>query len=85
MSYVNRQGFLTGDALTDGGGHQVPHVAYPDLSRAEMMAAVNHFYDSYYFGRGSSGASCVKPYGIGTIASASIRKRWPSCGCARKG
>jgi len=47
--YVNRQGFLSGDALTDSGGHQVPHVAYPELSRAEMMAAVNRFYDSYYF------------------------------------
>jgi hopanoid biosynthesis associated radical SAM protein HpnJ len=47
--YVNRQGFLTGDALTDSGGHQVPHVAYPELSRADMMAAVNRFYDSYYF------------------------------------
>jgi len=47
--YVNGRGFLTGDTLTDSGGHQVPHVAYPELSRAEMMAAVNRFYDSYYF------------------------------------
>jgi len=47
--YVNGRGFLTGDTLTDGAGHQVPHVAYPELSRAEMMAAVNRFYDSYYF------------------------------------
>jgi hopanoid biosynthesis associated radical SAM protein HpnJ len=47
--YVNGKGFLTGDTLTDSGGHQVPHVAYPELSRSEMMAAVNRFYDSYYF------------------------------------
>jgi hopanoid biosynthesis associated radical SAM protein HpnJ len=47
--YVNGRGFLTGDTLTDSGGHQVPHVAYPELSRSEMMAAVNRFYDSYYF------------------------------------
>jgi radical SAM superfamily enzyme YgiQ (UPF0313 family) len=47
--YVNRQGFLTSDTLTDSGGHQVPHVEYPELNRAEMMAAVNRFYDSYYF------------------------------------
>jgi radical SAM superfamily enzyme YgiQ (UPF0313 family) len=47
--YVNRQGFLTRDALTDSRGHQIPHVAYPELSRVEMMAAVNQFYDAYYF------------------------------------
>jgi radical SAM superfamily enzyme YgiQ (UPF0313 family) len=47
--YVNGKGFLTGDTLTDSSGHQVPHVAYPELSRSEMMAAVNRFYDSYYF------------------------------------
>jgi hypothetical protein len=46
---VKRRGFLTADAMTDSGGHQVPHIAYPELSRAEMMAAVNRFYDSYYF------------------------------------
>ncbi|HWW83896.1 MAG TPA: hopanoid biosynthesis associated radical SAM protein HpnJ [Vicinamibacterales bacterium] len=47
--YVNGRGFLTGDTLTDSSGHQLPHVAYPELSRSEMMAAVNRFYDSYYF------------------------------------
>jgi hopanoid biosynthesis associated radical SAM protein HpnJ len=47
--YVHKQGFLTTGAMTDSGGHQVPHIAYPELSRAEMMAAVNRFYDSYYF------------------------------------
>jgi hypothetical protein len=35
--------------MTDSGGHQIPHIAYPELTRAEMMAAVNRFYDSYYF------------------------------------
>ncbi len=35
--------------MTDEGGHQLPHIEYPGLSRAEMMAAVEHFYDSYYF------------------------------------
>lgn len=46
---VNRQGFLTDGVMTDSGGHQLPHMEYPDLSRAEMMAAVNQFYDAYYF------------------------------------
>lgn len=47
--FVERKGFLTAAAMTDSGGHQVPHISYPELSRAEMMAAVNRFYDSYYF------------------------------------
>jgi len=46
---VERQGFLTMAPMTDGCGHQTPHIAYPGLTRAEMMAAVNRFYDSYYF------------------------------------
>ena len=46
---VERQGFLTMAPMTDGCGHQTPHIAYPGLTRAEMMAAVNQFYDSYYF------------------------------------
>ena len=37
------------DAVTDNGGHQLPHIQYPGLPREEMMAAVNRFYDAYYF------------------------------------
>ncbi|MBI3939207.1 MAG: hopanoid biosynthesis associated radical SAM protein HpnJ [Acidobacteria bacterium] len=37
------------EALADAGGHQLPHIEYPGLRREEMMAAVNRFYDSYYF------------------------------------
>ncbi len=37
------------EALADSGGHQLPHIEYPGLPREEMMAAVNQFYDSYYF------------------------------------
>ena len=33
----------------DAAGHQLPHLEYPGLGREEMMAAVNRFYDSYYF------------------------------------
>jgi radical SAM superfamily enzyme YgiQ (UPF0313 family) len=47
--YLSKNNFLVTEALTDGGGHQLPHIQYPDLSREEMMAGVNRFYDEYYF------------------------------------
>ncbi len=40
---------MAGEAVADSGGHQLPHIEYPGLPREEMMAAVNRFYDSYYF------------------------------------
>src|SRR5204863_514698 len=36
-----QQGFLKVEALADSGGHQLPHIEYPHLSKAEMMAGVN--------------------------------------------
>ena len=44
-----REGFLAGEAITDAGGHQLPHLQYPGLSKEYMVDAVNRFYDSYYF------------------------------------
>jgi radical SAM superfamily enzyme YgiQ (UPF0313 family) len=44
-----QQGFLKVEALADSGGHQLPHIEYPHLSKVEMMAGVNRFYDEYYF------------------------------------
>ncbi len=44
-----RGNFLKAEALADSSGHQLPHIEYPHLSRKEMMAGVNRFYDSYYF------------------------------------
>ena len=44
-----REGFLAGEAITDDGGHQLPHLQYPGLSKEYMVDAVNRFYDSYYF------------------------------------
>jgi hopanoid biosynthesis associated radical SAM protein HpnJ len=46
---MSREGFLRVEALADSGGHQLPHIEYPHLSREEMMAGVNRFYDEYYF------------------------------------
>jgi hopanoid biosynthesis associated radical SAM protein HpnJ len=47
--YVTQNNFMASGATADGEGHQLPHIEYPGLGRAEMMAAVNRFYDSYYF------------------------------------
>jgi hopanoid biosynthesis associated radical SAM protein HpnJ len=44
-----KQGFLHVEALADRGGHQLPHIEYPHLSKVEMMAGVSRFYDEYYF------------------------------------
>jgi len=48
-NFAAANGFLSTEALADSAGHQLPHLEYPDLNREEMMAAVNRFYDSYYF------------------------------------
>src|SRR5579862_1922431 len=42
-------GSLHGEALADAGGHQLPHLAYPGLSREDIMNGVHRFYDEYYF------------------------------------
>jgi hopanoid biosynthesis associated radical SAM protein HpnJ len=46
---MTKDGFLRVEALADSSGHQLPHLEYPHLSKAEMMAGVNQFYDEYYF------------------------------------
>lgn len=48
-NYTMKNNFLTSEAAADVQGHQLPHMEYPNLSREEMMAAVNRFYDTYYF------------------------------------
>ncbi len=47
--YLVQNDFLKTEALTDQRGHQLPHIEYPGLTREEMMAGVNRFYDEYYF------------------------------------
>src|SRR5277367_2913478 len=46
---MSKEGFLRVEALADSSGHQLPHIEYPHLSKADMMAGVNRFYDEYYF------------------------------------
>lgn len=47
--YLVQNHFLATEALTDANGHQLPHIEYPGLRREDMLAAVNRFYDEYYF------------------------------------
>lgn len=42
-------GQLVNLPMSDTNGHQLPHIQYPGLSTAQMMDAVNRFYDEYYF------------------------------------
>ena len=46
---MSKEGFLRVEALADKGGHQLPHIEFPHLSKADMMAGVTRFYDEYYF------------------------------------
>ena len=46
---MSKEGFLRVEALADAGGHQLPHIEYPHLSKTDMMSGVNRFYDEYYF------------------------------------
>jgi hopanoid biosynthesis associated radical SAM protein HpnJ len=48
-NYLSENNFLSTEALTTSGGHQLPHIKYPHLSQEELMDGVNKFYDSYYF------------------------------------
>jgi len=48
-AHLAKNGFLADRPMSDAMGHQLPHIEYPGLDREEMMAAVNRFYDSYYF------------------------------------
>jgi hopanoid biosynthesis associated radical SAM protein HpnJ len=47
--FAKSNGYFRDVEMTDETGHQLPHIEYPGLSRGEMMQAVEHFYDQYYF------------------------------------
>jgi hopanoid biosynthesis associated radical SAM protein HpnJ len=47
--YAAKNGYLGARPMSDAMGHQLPHLEYPGLDREALMAAVNRFYDSYYF------------------------------------
>src|SRR3989454_4217421 len=48
--YLKRNNFFTQiEDMTDEMGHQLPTIQYPGLTREEIVQAVEHFYDRYYF------------------------------------
>jgi hopanoid biosynthesis associated radical SAM protein HpnJ len=47
--YLKKHHYYTNDAMTDELGHQLPNLEYPGLTRQEIVEAVEHFYDRYYF------------------------------------
>jgi radical SAM superfamily enzyme YgiQ (UPF0313 family) len=48
--FAMKNGFMTSDTkMVDDGGHQMVQIEYPGLPAAEILEAVHHFYDEYYF------------------------------------
>jgi hopanoid biosynthesis associated radical SAM protein HpnJ len=48
-SYVENNGLITIDSMTDESGHQLPNIIYPGLNRGELVEWVEKFYGEYYF------------------------------------
>ena len=48
-AYLQEHGYLTTEDMTDAQGHQLPNIAYPQLSREQIVQAVEDFYGRYYF------------------------------------
>lgn len=48
-NYVQTNGLITIDSMTDESGHQLPNIVYPGLDRAELVDWVEKFYGEYYF------------------------------------
>lgn len=47
--YVTRNGYFRKDAeMLAETGHQLPHIDYPNLTRVQMMEAVDRFYLEYF-------------------------------------
>jgi hopanoid biosynthesis associated radical SAM protein HpnJ len=47
--YVQQNGLITIDSMTDESGHQLPNISYKDLDRADLVDWVERFYGEYYF------------------------------------
>jgi len=48
--YAVKNGFMVGDnKMVDEGGHQLAQIQYPGLPADDLLEAVHHFYDDYYF------------------------------------
>ncbi len=49
FDYAKDNGFITNEAMSDEGGHQMAHIEYPGLPVEYVMEMVHKFYDEYYF------------------------------------
>src|SRR5260370_112145 len=49
FDYAKANGFITNEAMSDEGGHQMAHIEYPGLPVEYVMEMVHKFYDEYYF------------------------------------
>jgi hopanoid biosynthesis associated radical SAM protein HpnJ len=49
FDYAKENGFITNEAMSDEGGHQMAHIEYPGLPVEYVMEMVHKFYDEYYF------------------------------------
>ncbi len=47
--YLRENGYLTDSEMADESGYQMPNLCYPGLDRQEIVEAVEHFYNRYYF------------------------------------
>ena len=47
--YVQTNGLITIDSMTDDTGHQLPNISYKDLTRGDLVEWVEKFYGEYYF------------------------------------
>ena len=49
FDFAKENGFITNEAMSDDGGHQMAHIEYPGLPVEYVMEMVHKFYDEYYF------------------------------------
>jgi hopanoid biosynthesis associated radical SAM protein HpnJ len=49
FDYAKENGFITNEAMSDEGGHQMAHIEYPGLPVEYVMEMVHKFYDEYFF------------------------------------
>ena len=47
--FVEKNGYLLAEDMTDAKGHQLPNISYPGLSHVDILDAVEQFYGEYYF------------------------------------
>lgn len=49
FKYLQENGYIVSDVMTDGSGRQLPNIKYPELSPEQIVSSVTDFYGRYYF------------------------------------